>query len=312
MKNKSFYRTVFFDLQKSIFLPFCILLLLAFQCKESVKQDSFRFVFMTDMHVMPELRADQGFLQAIETVNGLHPDFVITGGDLVKDALGEPYERSSQLFHLYDSLCTFFGMPVYNTMGNHDVFGWYEKSGVSPDDSLYGKDLYLRCMDQDKTYYSFDFKGWHFMLLDGIALREDREYFGHIDSTQIDWIQEDLERVNAETPIVISTHIPFVSVWKQIENGGTAAIPAYLVIDNSQDVLGLFEGHNLKLVLQGHLHIVEDIGYKNVRFITGGAVSGSWWNGSFQGFPEGFVVVDVNGDQFTWHYKTYGWNADRD
>jgi hypothetical protein len=43
--------------------------------------------------------------------------------------------------------------------------------------------------------------------------------------------------------------------------------------------------------------------------VTGGAVSGNWWNGKRFGFPEGFVVVDVAGKSFKWEYKTYVWDA---
>jgi len=38
-------------------------------------------VFMTDVHVAPERHATEGFLQAIDTINKLAPDFVISGGD---------------------------------------------------------------------------------------------------------------------------------------------------------------------------------------------------------------------------------------
>jgi len=57
-------------------------------------------------------------------------------------------------------------------------------------------------------------------------------------------------------------------------------------------------------VLQGHLHVIEEIVWKGTHFITGGAVSGAWWGGPFEGFPEGFVVVDIKGDEFDWYYKT--------
>jgi len=55
-------------------------------CQDTGNNNSFRFVFMTDIHVQPELKADQGFRTAIAKVNELEPDFVITGGDLIMDA----------------------------------------------------------------------------------------------------------------------------------------------------------------------------------------------------------------------------------
>ena len=72
----------------------------------------------------------------------------------------------------------------------------------------------------------------------------------------------------------------------------------------------MFEGYDLKLVLQGHLHIVEQIAIKGTHFVTGGAVSGAWWKGPFEGFPEGFVVVDIDGERFSYYYEDYGWKAE--
>ena len=82
------------------------------------------------------------------------------------------------------------------------------------------------------------------------------------------------------------------------------------VITNALDVMQILQGYNLRLVLQGHLHIVEEIRYQNTSFITGGAVSGAWWKGSRDSFPEGFIVVDIKGNDFTWQYETYGWQVE--
>ncbi len=41
------------------------------------KAKSFRFIFMTDIHLQPERRAYEGFSSAIEKTNALDPDFVI-------------------------------------------------------------------------------------------------------------------------------------------------------------------------------------------------------------------------------------------
>lgn len=149
------------------------------------------------------------------------------------------------------------------------------------------------------------------MILDDIGVTDERRYIGEIDSVQLNWIKSDLENTPAETPIAISLHIPLISVMQQVNEGGTAALSPSAVVANSNQVIDLFEHHNLKLVLQGHLHIVEEIIYKDVHYITGGAVSGRWWRGARDGFAEGFVVVHVDGDDFDWHYQTYGWQAEQ-
>jgi len=55
------------------------------------EKDSFSFVFITDIHLQPEKNAPVGFKQAIDSINKLNPDFVLTGGDHIMDALGQSY-----------------------------------------------------------------------------------------------------------------------------------------------------------------------------------------------------------------------------
>jgi len=63
------------------------------------------------------------------------------------------------------------------------------------------------------------------------------------------------------------------------------------------------------LVLQGHLHFLEDVYVNGIHFITGGAVCAAWWTGPNDGLEEGYVVVQVKGKEFDWEYFDYGWDA---
>ena len=113
------------------------------------------------------------------------------------------------------------------------------------------------------------------------------------------------------TPIAISVHIPMITVQTQILKGSTIPNSAGTVITNSKDVLDLFAGHNLKLVLQGHLHNYEDIYIKVIHFITGGAVSGNWWEGAHRGIEEGFLLVRVKDTEISAEYLDYGWTPEK-
>jgi len=270
--------------------------------------DGFSFAFMTDIHLQPEQNATEGFRAAITEVNALKPDFVITGGDLIMDALGVSYNRADSLYTLYNEAIEDFNMPVYNTIGNHEVFGIYEKSGISPDHAEYRYGMFQKQIGE--TYYSFDQNGWHFIVLNSVMETEDRHYIGMIDDDQMDWISKDLLEVDPKTPIVISTHIPFITVFTQILYGEYAPDYHGLVVENSRQVLDLFTSHNLKLVLQGHLHYLEDIEVNGTHFITVGAVSGRWWNGPNQGVEEGFLMVHAKDDDFCWEYVDYSWEVE--
>ena len=256
---------------------------------------------------MPERNATEGFLQAIKAVNDLKPDFVLTGGDNIMDALAQTYERSDSLYDLYDEVLKAFNMPVYHTMGNHEVFGLYEKSGISPDHAEYGKKLYENRLT--KPYYSFDYGNWHFIVLDGIGFTEDRKYYGHMDAEQIEWLKKDLENAGNKA-VAISTHIPLLSVGAQIMKGPNEGFAKGSIISNADEVIPILEKYNVKMVLQGHLHFLEDIQYNGIHYITGGALSSNWWKGQRYGMEEGFLKIEVKGEEFKWEYIDFAWEVE--
>jgi Icc protein len=269
--------------------------------------EAFSFVFMTDIHLTPERNAVEGFTQAIRSVNNLKPDFVITGGDLIMDALGQRYSRADSLYDLYLNTVKEFKMVVHNTMGNHEIYGIYSKSGADHSNPEFGEKMFEKRIGE--SYYSFEHKGWKFMILNSIEDTGNDSYVGKIDNSQIEWIKTELSKTDKLTPIVISTHIPFITANTQKYEGTTVANDSSNVIYNGKEVLDLFRDHNLKLVLQGHLHTVEDINIDGIHFITGGAVSAGWWQGPNRQFQEGYVLVTAEKNDFTWKYIDYGWEV---
>lgn len=291
---------------------FLILVLLLAACGISNKEktntdDKFSFVFMTDIHITPERNATAGLLQAIDTINNLAPDFVLTGGDNIMDALGQSWETSTDLYKLYEETMNNLKMPVFHSMGNHEVFGLYVESGVDSTHEEYGKKMYENKLE--KRYYSFDHKNWHFIVLDGIGFTPDRHYYGFVDPEQVNWLKEDLEKTGKDVPVALSIHIPLVSVGQQIMQGPTEAFGPGSIITNAKEVREILEQYNVKLVLQGHLHFLEDVNYNGIHYITGGAVSSGWWQGPRHGMEEGFLKIDVDGENFTWNYVDFGWQV---
>jgi 3',5'-cyclic AMP phosphodiesterase CpdA len=272
-------------------------------------RDGFTFAFLTDIHLQPERMAVEGFLKAIDTLNQIGPDFVLTGGDLVMDVLDQSYGRADSLYKLYQDISGKLEMPVYNAVGNHEVYGWHRQEEGLEDHPEYGKGMYEERMGE--RYYSFDHKGWHFMVLDGIYRGGEGRYVGRIDEDQLQWIKDDLEKTDRETPIVIAVHIPFITSLTQVREGSQAANSSGLTIANSKEVLDLFMPYKLRLVLQGHLHYYESISiYDRVHFVTAGAVSARWWNTrEADPLQEGFLLVHTKGDQVSWEYVDYHWTS---
>lgn len=304
-------------MKKSTFSKFAVILLISLllitSCRnkktgsESVPEYTFSFAFLTDIHLQPEKNAVEGFQQAIDTLNKLKPDFVITGGDLIMDVLAQTEGRADTLYNLYLEAIKEIDMPIYNTIGNHELFGIYEKSGIDPSHELYGDKMFGNRIGE--KHYAFNHKGWRFYILDAIDETEERTYYGHIDQKQMDWLKQDLNSVDKNTPIAISVHIPFITVQTQLLQGPLAPNGPGGVITNGQEVLELFKDFNLKLVLQGHLHFLEDIYAQGIHFITGGAVCAAWWNGPRNGMEEGFLMVDVDDEKIDWRYIDFGWEV---
>jgi 3',5'-cyclic-AMP phosphodiesterase len=272
----------------------------------------FDFVFFTDTHIQPELDAGHGCDMAFRKIATLNPDFAIMGGDHVFDSNAVNRTRANTVFDLYKTTEQSLRMPLHHTIGNHDVFGILPASGVSPTDPGYAKKMYEDRMG--KTHYSFDHKGWHFIILDSIQPTDDRAWQALIDPQQLAWLKADLAHTGATTPIIVSVHVPLVSAYATYapkpESAHTPP-PKYntLTVDNSSEVLAAFEGHNIVAVLQGHLHINEIVTLKSTQYITGGAVCGNWWRGPRMGYPEGFTVVSARNGSITTRYESYGFKA---
>jgi len=268
---------------------------------------SFSFLFMCDIHLHPDSGAVEGFKKAIDTANKLRADFVLTGGDLVFDALGVSFARADSLFQLYKKTIALFTKPVYNTIGNHDVFGIYPESKVSKAHPDYKYGMYQRYLGD--TYYSFDHKGWHFVVMNSVG-EKDGKYIGIIEEEQKSWLEQDLSKIHPQMPIAVVVHIPFLSTYYQrYKRAANPRSPEGAFITNRNEVLNMFDKHNLKLVLQGHTHWIEDINIKNkIRFITGGSISGHSWRGN-KDVEKGFMKFSVKEEDISWEYIDYGWNT---
>ena len=269
--------------------------------------NDFTFVFMTDIHIQDQNHAVEGVKQALNLANSYKPDFVLFGGDLIMDAWYQNYSRADSLYNLFQKTIKMLTCPVYYTIGNHDIWGFSKEKGVDVKHLEYGKKMFEKRIG--KRYYQFDFKNFRFYVLDGIFDTQDNQLNGHVSQEQVDWLKNDLLTVPKNVPLALVCHVPLLTTLTQLEHGADAASPSYMVLDNSVEILNLFKGYNLKLVLQGHLHFYEDLFVNNIHFITGGSVAGAKWHGPENGCEEGFVVINVNDNQVAANYVDDKWVA---
>ena len=181
--------------------------------------EAFSFVVMSDRtggHVEGEWAA------AISQVNLLQPDFVICVGDLIEGYTQDKAELSRQWEEL-EALTGKLDMPFFYCPGNHDV---------SNDVML--KTYVDRHGTNGKSYYSFDYRDCHFIVLDSnTAIRKNS-----FAEQQFAWLADDLRRSARAERVFVFFHHPYLEnteLWPRL----CALLPADKTI--------IFNGHWHKL-----------------------------------------------------------------
>jgi UDP-2,3-diacylglucosamine pyrophosphatase LpxH len=244
-------------------------------------QNDFTFAYLPDLHLRPDSAVIEKFERLSLKLNALHPDFVLTGGDMIYTAKNVDDKKASLLFDLMDRELKLLNMPIYLTMGNHEVVGITEESGIDKSNPMWGKRMYEK--RYTSRYYSMNYQGWKFLILDGIEILEkEKNYTRGVDSVQIDWIKGELMKTHIDTPIIISIHTPLINP-NAMRNSKDQALSV-----NSEAVLNLFNDHNLRMVLQGHNHIYMNLHINDVHYISGGSTM--YGIGPMQ---DGFFLIKV-------------------
>jgi predicted phosphodiesterase len=259
-----------------------------------------KFAFLTDIHLRPRniQRALDGYKKALAFSKQNGVQFIILGGDLVDASGGGVPIRSrkaaEELYKEFKDATDAIKLPVHATIGNHDV---YRNKGEG---CPVGDELFIKFLGVNgKSYHAFEQDGVKFFILNSVLNGYS------IGREQIAWLKSELAKTPLSTPCIISTHVPIYTIWYPAIMGRVSSSD---MIKNFREVLETFREHNLKLVFQGHMHVYEEIQSKGVTFITGGAVSGSWWGGPYHGTEEGVLLITTDTENnFAWKYEDYGW-----
>jgi hypothetical protein len=264
------------------------------------KERKLTFAFLTDVHLNHTDNGNrtQGLKTALDKVKEYHVDFVIFGGDNADIDGIKNGKTADSLYNHFKSIVDASQFQVYSAIGNHDRF-----MGDTSRTDLSGSKLFEKYFGP--TYYSFDQQGIHFIVLNSVQSDTVPGYF--VNRDQMAWLRNDLGKLTPSTPIVLIVHVPVLSMYYPAVNGYFTSAD---MIANFKEVWDAFSKYNLKLTLQGHQHLYEEILSKGNWFVTGGAVCANWWNGAFYGTEEGFLLVEVTSDnEFSWSYIDYGWNV---
>ncbi len=274
------------------------------------KKGTVRLVFYTDVHARMEWETPKAMARAAYAINTKKADLIISGGDLITDGFQSSTARAEPRWDAYMTMHHAIKADHFPVLGNHDLVAAMPMDGSTP--ATDPRKIYRDKMGLDRTYYSFDAVGYHFVILDSIQITNDKfKYQGIIPSEQLEWLKRDLSLVPTGTPVVIATHIPLLTAFFSATEGAIFAAKKNRVVVNNREVLELIQEHNVILVLQGHMHTQELLVWRRTRFIVGGAICGKWWRGSWHGTEEGFNVITLTGNHVSWEYIDYGWEARR-
>lgn len=277
----------------------------------SLSENNFSFLHLTDAHVRRKRQGNKGFESCVESVNRLNtkPDFIIFGGDQVFDGMYTEKEEYLDQLKVFSQVAEGFNLRTYHCLGNHDVFGRSSRRKTSPDDPDIGKKLYLDTFDINQSYYSFNHKGWHFVIMDSL-LEVDADHgpsqthaFG---KEQLEWLRFDLGKHHA-MPTIIVTHIAAFNNLGQINSSPELLAMNHMVVTDTREFRQIIERHKVKAVLQGHSHIPEDYRFNDIWYITSQSVSAAWWGGNWKGYKPGYTLLNVNGEELKWQRISFDW-----
>jgi 3',5'-cyclic AMP phosphodiesterase CpdA len=270
--------------------------------------EPFRIVFYTDVHARTEWETPRALAMAAAAINAERPELIVAGGDLITDGFQSSAAAVAPRWQAYLEMHRALRSRVEPVLGNHDLVAAVPEDGSPPSADPRGE--FRRAFSLERTFRSVEAGGYRLLILDSVSVvGGDDQYHGRIEADQMRWLAAELGSIDRSTPIVLAAHIPLLTGFYQATEGATAAAPANRVVVNNREVLELFDGHNLLLVLQGHLHVEEMLRWRGTTFITGGALCGKWWRGSWHGTGEGYGVLTLRPDRVDWEYHGYGWKA---
>jgi 3',5'-cyclic AMP phosphodiesterase CpdA len=148
---------------------------------------------------------DKIFSQAVQRVNLLQPQFVMSVGDLIEGYTTKDETIKAQ-WDEFDGYVKKFEMPFFYTPGNHDLTN---KTMVTKWGERYGK-----------KYYSFTYKGVLFLSL---CSENPPDGMGTIDKEQQEWLAKTVEANKDAKWTFVFLHKP---IWnsKDLDKNGWAAV----------------------------------------------------------------------------------------
>ncbi len=211
----------------------------------------------------------------VDTMNRLKPDFVIELGDF-KD-MDTPPIPAKTLIYLDRAERTFAGFkgPRYHVAGNHDM-------------DCIPKSKFLSIVentgtDQGKSYYSFNMKGFHCVVLDACFDSAGADYNSgqykwedaNIPGPELQWLRKDLKKSRLPSVVFIHHRLDGTGAYF-VKNAAVVR----RILERCGDVKAVFQGH----YHEGYFQCINNIPYYTLKSLVEG--------NSPQGYN--FAIADVS------------------
>ncbi|UCS94596.1 metallophosphoesterase [Echinicola marina] len=210
----------------------------------------------------------------VEVMNDEKVDFVMHLGDFKDQDVNQREEDTLKFLQDIESVYAQFKGPRYHCLGNHDVDSIRKEQFLSNTENT--------GIAKDKSYYSFDQKGMHFIVLDANYHEDGRDHFykdgvdwtnTNIPETELEWLKADLE--SNSLPTVVFCHHPLFEYFhgkSQMHVNNYERVKA--ILEESGKVMAVFQGHvhEERFECQKGIHYVTQLamvdgsGLKNSSF----------------------------------------------
>lgn len=171
--------------------------------------------------------------------SGAEYDAMLMAGDIADWGFNSEYDR------VFDVMDKQTAVPkIFLTMGNHDVRVFFKNSRNRVMERV---DRYLGIETKGKTYYSYDIKGYTFIVICTERRLLER---ASLTKEQIDFLDKELARATKDgKPVFVMCHQAFKNthglpeVWKTGDMG-----------EESDEVRAVMEKYKNVFFINGHLH----------------------------------------------------------
>lgn len=196
------------------------------------------------------------------------------------------------------------GMPVFQTIGNHD----HEYPTADDKASRETYESYF-----GPSNYSFNRGRVHIVSMDNVqhGAAYSSGYEAGLTEEQYKWLVEDLSYVDSDCLVILSVHIPF-------RGGGSSGSSSSMNTDKYySEVLEELTKFQSATIIAGHTHTNinwEHTGYdKEIFEHVVGTACGAWWKSTVcgDGTPNGYAIMRIEGNTIKeWIYKAAQHDAD--